>query len=166
MFAKIKVTDGGARVTSFATGQAFVLALAAPGLFFIFLYFLQLARAWTAQRWPGVQGTVLASWIEEQTTSNADGSLSYTYAPRVRYRYAVMGVEYRADRISFRLRQHGKRSSAEKVVGRYPGGSRALVYFNPERPGEAVLERSAPPALLAVGSILVAIAFWVFPRLT
>jgi len=35
-------------------------------------------------------------------------------------------------------------SGAHKVVARYPAGAQVMVYYNPQKPSEALLERSMP----------------------
>jgi hypothetical protein len=35
-------------------------------------------------------------------------------------------------------------SGARKVVERYPAGAQVMVYYSPEKPSEALLERSTP----------------------
>ena len=67
---------------------------------------------------------------------------STRFAPQIAYEYVVDGRTYRSEHVAF-----GKvfwslapRRAAAKVA-RYPAGAQVTVYFNPQRPEEAVLER-------------------------
>ena len=86
----------------------------------------------------------------------------------VRYEYEVAGTPYTSSNISFESQLAGnKRRAIEAIVARYPEGQRVTVYYNPERPKTAVLERSANPpsynSLLIFGSgfLLAGVAMFV-----
>ena len=148
----------------FTSNHIIIMALAALGLLFFLIYFLTLARAQASQGWPAIQGTIAESWIEETSTTDDDGSIAYRYAPKVRYRYALMGKEYRGERIAFGPGKSGSRSGAGKGLAKYPKGGSALVYYNPEKPEDAVLERSISKGLLVTGAVFLAIAVYLFIR--
>lgn len=148
----------------FTANHIIVLALAGLGVVLFAIYFRNLARVHASGRWPAVQGKVAESWIEEDATTEEDGTVSRRYAPKVSYRYAVMGVEYQGDRIAFGPATNSSRSNAEKVVARYPKGDAALVYYNPEKPADAVLERSLSKGLLVSGAVVLAVAIYLYIR--
>jgi hypothetical protein len=148
----------------FTTNHIIVLVLAGLGVVLFAVYIRNLARVRASGSWPAVQGTVTESWIEEDATTEEDGTISRRYAPKVSYRYTVMGMEYQGDRIAFGPGTSGSRSSAEKVLARYPKGGAALVYYNPEKPTDAVLERSLSKGLLASGAVFIAVAVYLFIR--
>jgi hypothetical protein len=57
----------------------------------------------------------------------------------------VQGHRYRSDRFAFGgLMTSGGYAGAQAVVDRYVPGNQIRVYYNPNQPGEAVLERAAP----------------------
>jgi hypothetical protein len=141
-----------------------ILVLAALGVLLFIIYFLNLARVQASEGWLAVQGTITESWIDESITTDQDGSASSRYAPKVRYRYTVMGTEYQGERIAFGPGRSGSRSSVEKVLAKYPKGSAALVYYNPEKPADAVLDRSIAKSLLVTGAIFIALAIYVYLR--
>jgi hypothetical protein len=58
-----------------------------------------------------------------------------------------MGTPYHASRVAFGADSFGHRQ-AKAVVAKYPAGSAVTVYYNPEKPGEAVLEQSAKGTLV------------------
>jgi hypothetical protein len=148
----------------FTPNHIIILVLAVLGLLLFFIYFRNLARARASEGWPAVQGTITESWVDESITTEDDGSVSSRYTPRVRYRYSVMGKEFQGERIAFGPGISGNRSSAEKVLARYPKGSAVLVYYNQEKPDDAVLERSISKSLLLVGALFLAIAIYLYIR--
>ena len=77
----------------FTANHIIVLALAGLGVVLFAIYFRNLARVHASGRWPAVQGKVAESWIEEDATTEEDGTVSRRYAPKVSYRY---GVDQRA----------------------------------------------------------------------
>ena len=86
----------------FTPNHIIILVLAAVGLLLFFIYFRNLTRVRASEGWPAVQGTITESWIDENVTTDDDGTVSSRYTPKVRYSYTIMG---RKDRI----RTWGKR---------------------------------------------------------
>ena len=87
-------------------------------------------------RWPTVEGEVLSSRVEVDSTSDAVG---LSYRPKVRYRYAVHGRNYVSE--SFTYKGHStEQEAAEEMAGRYRRGSLVKVHYHPRRPKWAVLE--------------------------
>jgi hypothetical protein len=148
----------------FTPNHIIILILAGLGMLLLIIYLRNLARVWASGDWSAVQGTIMESWIEESTTSDEEGTETRRYAPKVRYRYTVMGVEYLGDRIAFGPGRSGNRASAEKVLARYPKGSATLVYYDPNNPDEAVLERSLSRAFLMSGAVFIAVAIYLYMR--
>ena len=91
-----------------------------------------------AQSWPHTTGMVLSSSVQARHSDN-----STTYYPVVVYSYEVDGKAYQGQTIKagdqfMSIRVTGQ---AEATVNRYPPGKRVMVYYNPENPKEAALER-------------------------
>ena len=96
------------------------------------------------------------------------------YTPVVEYSYRVNGQEFRSRQIGADDQGEDTLADAEKIVGKFPKGANVAVYFDPNSPGNAMLE--APPAdrpdrkalIAAILSIAVAICaqafFGVRPR--
>ncbi len=92
-----------------------------------------------SQSWMPTTGKVLKSRVE---VSGGD----YTHVkPRVIYEYDVNGQTYQNDIIkaSDRILVIQTRGSREAydTVDRYPEGAVVTVYYNPQNPSQAVLER-------------------------
>lgn len=95
-----------------------------------------------AQNWQPVPGTVILSTLEARRGSKGH----YVNYPVVHYRYRVGGMDYQSRKVSPGMEWGG--SGAGKVVERYPTGSQVTVYYNPENPAEALLERSVPSVMI------------------
>jgi hypothetical protein len=90
-----------------------------------------------AANWSSTMGTVTFSTVERR--SSGDG---YSYYPVVNYSYQVMGQMLQGNKIVPGLAVGG--SGANKVVARYPAGAQVMVYYDPNNPSDAVLERGMP----------------------
>jgi hypothetical protein len=79
--------------------------------------------------------------------SSHKGTKSTTYFVNITYAYEVFGQPYQSGQFSF-----GSEGTAEKVIAKYPPGSKQMIYYDPNQPAQAVLERKydATSAILAV----------------
>ena len=91
-----------------------------------------------ASSWPSTMGTVTHSAIEWRRGSEG-GSVAY---PVVQYAYQVMGQMLQGRKVMPGPETGG--TGAHKVVNRYPAGAQVMVYYDPDNPSDAVLERSMP----------------------
>jgi hypothetical protein len=110
--------------------------------------------------WPQVTGTIIGSGIEESRNArDDDGGYSFSYTPKVQYRYVAEGVTIVGSRIAHVTSSYDSRSTAKAELALYPVDSPVVVYFNPQKPSEAVLVRKAPGAIifLCVGIIILAV---------
>ena len=89
-------------------------------------------------QWPSTMGTVLMSNLEARHSSEG----GWTNYPVVQYSYQAGGQAYQGSRIAPGPEVGG--SGAGKVVARYPAGAQVMVFYNPQNPSDAVLERKAP----------------------
>jgi len=100
------------------------------------IFFMRRKMAAVSQ-WPSTMGTVMMSRTE--TRSSGEG---YTDYPVVQYSYQVRGQAYQGLKLAPGPEVGG--SGARKVVAKYPPGAQVMVFYNPENPSDAVLERNAP----------------------
>ena len=109
--------------------------------------------------WPQVTGTIIGGGIEKSRERDDDGGYRATYTPKVQYRYVVEGITIVGSRIAHVERSYNSRWKAEAEVAPYPVDSPVVVYFNPQKPSEAVLVRKAPGAIifLCAGIIILAV---------
>lgn len=115
---------------------AFVL-LILNAIFLGVIFFMR--RKMTAvSQWPSMMGAVTSSYLERRSSSEG-GSTNY---PIVQYSYQVGGQSYQSTKLAPGPEVGG--TGAGKVVARYPEGAQVMVFYNPENPSDAVLERKAP----------------------
>jgi hypothetical protein len=91
-----------------------------------------------ALSWPSVPGTVQTSRVE------VSGGEYTTVYPHIEYEYTVAAQKYRYDSIKAGdkfVSLSFTQSNAYEVVEKYPVGTRVRVYYNPDNPAEATLER-------------------------
>ena len=106
-----------------------------------------------ALSWPAVDGEIIRSEVE----SDSDGDSS----PRVTYRYQVGKKFYESSQISF-VGHSASSSAARALVERYPLNSRVQVYYDPDSPKSAVIEREPNNiwiGVIATGAVFAIIAF-------
>ncbi len=116
------------------------LALCATGSFF---FTRALLRAFTARRWPTVEGEVTQS--QTRSPRRGAGSTAATAGRRtyVTYRYTVGAEHLEGRRVSFGEAWDASVSTATRLAKRYPVGARVAVRYDPRRPSSAVLEPTA-----------------------
>jgi Protein of unknown function (DUF3592) len=83
-------------------------------------------------------GTINTSYLERRS----DGEGGSTNYPVVDYSYQVGGQNYQSRKYAPGPEMGG--TGAGKVVARYPAGAQVMVFYNPQNPSDAVLERKAP----------------------
>jgi hypothetical protein len=120
-------------ITVVVVGGVFVLLNA---IFLGIIFFTQ-RRVNVVSQWPSTMGTVMLSTLEAR--SSDDGT---TYYPVVHYTYQVRGQTFQGNRIAPGMEVGG--TGAGKVVARYPMGAQVPVYYDPQSPSDAVLEKKAP----------------------
>ena len=109
--------------------------------------------------WPQVAGTIIGGGIEKSRQRDDDGGYSASYTPKVQYRYLAEGVTIIGSSIAHVERRYDSHRKAEAELALYPVDSPVVVYFNPQKPSEAVLVRKAPGAIifLCAGIIILAV---------
>jgi len=122
---------------SFESGAAAVAsAIIGAALFGYGLYLRSKLRS--CQRWPQATGIVTQSGLDTD-----DG-----YRISVIYEYTVNGAGYSSSCVQFGTpTTYLRKSSAEAAISHYPANSQLTVYYDPENPKEAVLDRTSPGGL-------------------
>ena len=97
-------------------------------------------KAEESTSWPSVQGTITNAWVETQENEDDDGSKTITHFTRWEYEFAVSGMTYTSQTISFRGTEGSHRESeAREGLKQYPLNSEVQVFYNPSNPEEAAL---------------------------
>ena len=104
---------------------------------FLTIIFFMRRRMATVSQWPATMGNVIMSTVERR--SSEDG---YTDYPVIQYSYQVGGQAYQGYKLAPGPQVGG--TGARKVVAKYPAGAQVMVFYDPQNPSDAVLERKAP----------------------
>ena len=105
-------------------------------------------KAAASAAWPQATGRVISANIEQRISHGKHGTHHY-YEPVIEYEYNVAGTAFHSNRLAFGS-VSGGRGRAEQTLARYAPGLTVVVYYNPENPAEAVLEREAKGGLLPI----------------
>jgi len=125
-------------------GGIFVLALLVLGIYLVVFSLRSKKKAEESQNWPNTPGTVTLAEVKRSVNRDEDGNESYDYFPKVGYTYQVGGETLTGNRLSFGgILAQKNPASVQKILERYPVGGQVTVYFDPNKPSEAVLERQA-----------------------
>jgi len=126
---------------------AFVLI---GGLTCVLAFWLQYMNR-KAASWPAADGVIIKSELED-----SDGESSV----RITYRYTVNGRNFESSQFSFTAVANDLPAKKSRVA-KYPVGQRAQVYYDPQKPTAAVLERGESLTwlgILVTGLIFVVVA--------
>jgi uncharacterized protein DUF3592 len=110
----------------------------------------------TAREWSSTTGVIVASYVRKTGAGNAgEAGDTDTYSPVVNYEYRVGSDPYAGSKIGFGDFFYNWYSSKSRVRA-FPKGSNVTVYFDPQDPSSAVLDRTYPSVAIAM---LTGIAF-------
>lgn len=109
----------------------FVFLCALAGLALMGLGLWIRAKGLASVNWPGTDGTITVSRVDDSDNENLRPDIVYTYT--------VSGKERRGTRIAY-SGYSVSRSNIEAMVAKYPAQSPVKVYYNPQAPEQSVLE--------------------------
>ena len=112
-------------------GTVFVLV----GLCFVAACFLGIYQGYRSRSWMSTTGVIVRSVVAKGHGEDA------TYTPVVVYRYKVGNIEHESNRIGVGIGSMGRHSEAKSWVDRYKAGVTVPVFYDPDNPAEAVLQR-------------------------
>ncbi|GEM_PF-6658156 len=106
------------------------------------IYWSQQQQADAAANFEPVLATILDSKISQTTQRDAaTGGPVRIYQPRIQYEYTVSGDTYQSTRFSYLGPASQSQEDVQRIIDRYPPGSRQSAYYNPGNPAEAVLHK-------------------------
>ncbi len=114
------------------------------GIFVLFIVGSNYLSSKSVDQWLVAQGVIRKLNIKY-------GGASYVLD--LRYQYSVLGQEYQGFRVSLSPKQTFKREVVQEWMSEYPIGKKVDVFYNPEKPHIAVLEKgfSLKSALVMIG---------------
>ncbi len=114
-----------------------VIGLVAGIVIMIYGLYLR-ARVRASRDWPQTMGAILKAEVVEETDND-----SVEYRVRVEYEYSVDGQRRIGRRIEFGKSAYARKKNAQAQLERYPVGTSVMVFFDPEKPEDAVLLRKS-----------------------
>lgn len=109
----------------------------ATGLIFLFHFLLvPVSQVLDATDWEKTPCNILSSRVHIETDCD-----DTSYSVDILYHYTVQNKEYRSNQYSFFGNSPGSKRYQERIVNRYPEGSVAICYVDPDDPRTAVLDR-------------------------
>ncbi|HDP24786.1 MAG TPA: DUF3592 domain-containing protein [Deltaproteobacteria bacterium] len=119
--------------------------------------FMNLSTAMESRSWPIAEGKIVSSQVvkkvERYTDSNNRRRNRTIYEAQVRYDYKVDGRSLIGSRVTMADSGSSSESRAQKISMSYPAGSPCTVYYNPDKPEEAVLKAGITFATLMFPAI-------------
>jgi hypothetical protein len=127
-------------------GMVFFGFFMAMGILALSLGVSAYLEAQQVQDWPSTTGTVTDTNVREEWVSEGGrggGHSHYEYYPEVQYSYSVGGSTYYGNDISKLESSYTSYSGAQAYLTDHRVGSQVTVYYNPDNPSEAVLEKNS-----------------------
>jgi hypothetical protein len=123
---------------------------------------------WLGSRnWPSTRGTITASSRTESKSNDPSTHQStVTYGASVHYDYIADRRPFTGSRVTFGDYETSNPAHAASILARYPKGREVTVWYDPDDPSYAVLEREIGGnwIVLLVGGILGGITTFLFFR--
>jgi hypothetical protein len=121
----------------------------------------QRARLRASETWHNTPGTIVTSTVREAAAPEGAN-----YYASLTYNYEVGGRRYVGTKIDFAKRKYAWKNRAQEDVDRYPANKVVTVYFDPNRPSDAVLVRDYPDNTVFMISgiviLLIVIVVWLW----
>jgi hypothetical protein len=122
------------------------------GLAYVISIIISRVRNEGTANWPKVTGSIKNAYVYQHDRSTSSGKET-TYTPVVGYTYTVGDQNYQAHKRNFLSYSQASLTSpeeAEAIRARYSPGGDVVVYYNPNNPAQAVLEKPKAIAHMAV----------------
>ncbi len=142
-------------------GGFFFLVFGGLGVWLIVSSRKQRQQVAASQNWPTTVAQITLAEVRESSQTDSEGDIQRYYYPQVKYTYQVGGIMYQGDKLTFGAKRgYASLKKANEEIARYPLGTQVQVYYNPEKPQEAVLEQRAVGSnfMLIFGIIALVIA--------
>lgn len=126
------------------------------GIAFIIFGISFFKKSIASENWYQAEGIIVSSNVR----TNYEENHGKTYSADIEYQYNVGDVSYNSEEVSLGDYSSSNKNHFQKIVDKYYIGKVVIVYYNPEKPSEAVLE----PGLTIVPYIVILFGF--FPIIT
>jgi hypothetical protein len=123
----------------------------------------EVSKAAATNAWKPTRGMVIKASVEAETSGSGKDQTTDFY-PSVKYTYEIDGKRFTGHRVTWMQTdsEYSSTAKAKAQLAKYPVGKAVTVYYNPEKPGEAVLKRGSGSGsldylLLGVAVVLVSL---------
>ena len=104
---------------------------------FIFIGIRRYYLGFSSRGWPVAKGIIVHSKSDYYVNPSAGNG----YIPDIEFTYTVNGTKYKSQSLNFSLNQGaGNRENSEYYTKKFRAGRKVDVRYNPNKPGQAVLE--------------------------
>ena len=135
----------------------------AIGAYFLILGIRSYLYILHSQKWMKTKGRIISSHVDGKFERTNGLEFIYISKPVVKYEYSVGSEKYANDQISLIQINTSSAKRAQRVIDKYPPNTEVEVFYNPNKPDEAVLELSSPSTaliFLLIGIILAGIGVY------
>jgi preprotein translocase subunit SecG len=131
------------------------------GLFFLiglglaFAGFRTYQKSNQASNWMTTTGRITTSAVTNRMSSD------HKQYAHIEYEYSVLGANYVSNKINFAQLigfDNTAMGNAEETVKKFPAGSAVTVYYDPQDPHRAVIEKGGDAGMLILGGLFMAAA--------
>jgi hypothetical protein len=136
---------------SLISNQQLILAiiLFIAGLIDILIILYYWLKSIESKKWETTNGKILTSDVSKMRDTNEGDSI--LYKPEICYSYNVFSEKYISNRIRILFNYYSSSSLRSfKLTNKYPKDSNVVVFYNPNKPSEAVLEPGLKMDLIIV----------------
>lgn len=111
-----------------------------PGVFLLRLVWRDVQVVKASKSWPSVPGRVVHTSYREKVVKTSRSTSTF-YVPLVQYEYQVGNETYLGTRLEFSEESCANTEKLFEILGSLPIGSPVAVFYDPAKPGDAVLQR-------------------------
>ena len=117
----------------------------------------KMMQARRAAAWPQTAGRITRSEVAATRRQTSGRATEVINVPLVEYEFSAKGRQYTGTRISIGEDTGG--ANTEATLAHYPVGAAVMVYYDPDDPGNSLLERDMPKSVpLGCAAFLAAFA--------
>jgi len=110
-----------------------------------------------SKSWPMVTGELIEADMKVKTR-HGEGITEKLWIPQIRYRYSVFDRTYLSTRIAFGGQlKYSNWGKARTFIRKYQVGDKVPVFYHPEKPKSAVLEKRAAGEFYSMGRVVLII---------
>jgi Protein of unknown function (DUF3592) len=115
------------------------LGIIIAGLGFLLIGLQSFQKTKASVNWPSAPASITKSTTEKRTAAKGNGNNQTVTQEKVliEYSYSVGGATFASKQVSLGENNH---SDTKRLLNQYPIHKQLRAYYNPEKPGEAVLE--------------------------